>query len=144
FQPWAIAASDGAPGVPTLVAAGANALMGITIEAGNMVTSTLPAPPLSLTFPMILRHNGELILADHQQNYLVRWDIKSGKPIGTIGGPGIMPGQLGYIGGLTQDSEGRIYVADTVNRVIQRFGTDDKIDAVWTAREPGGEVGESR
>ncbi len=45
------------------------------------------------------------------------------------------PGQLGQLGGLAQDADGRIYVADVGHRVIQRFTASGHIDALYWSIE---------
>jgi hypothetical protein len=46
-----------------------------------------------------------------------------------------LPGQLGQLGGLAQDADGRIYVADVGHRVIQRFSASGHIDALYWSIE---------
>jgi sugar lactone lactonase YvrE len=53
-----------------------------------------------------------------------------------VGEPGVWPGQFQGLGGLAQDAQGRIYVADWLSRVIQRFTPDGEIDALWWAARP--------
>jgi hypothetical protein len=45
------------------------------------------------------------------------------------------PGSLGQLGGLAQDADGRIYVADVGHRVIQRFTASGHIDALYWSIE---------
>jgi sugar lactone lactonase YvrE len=45
------------------------------------------------------------------------------------------PGQLGRLGGLAQDADGRIYVADVGHRMIQRFTASGHIDALYWSVE---------
>ncbi|HUP28352.1 MAG TPA: hypothetical protein VM409_07945, partial [Chloroflexia bacterium] len=145
YSPWAMATYGGSDESKKgqLLVTGPGILTNIEIQGSKMVTSTLPPPPPEYQFPMHWKKTGELLLADHQQLRAIRWDPQTGKVLGTIGGPGLLPGQFGDLGGFAEDSHGRLYVADTVNRVIQRFGTDGKIDAVWSALDPY-EAGERR
>ncbi len=122
---------------------GPGALVGLEVRDGNITTNKLATPPLEYQLPMLVRRNGEVLLSDHQALTVVRWDPINGKVLGTIGEPGLLPGQFGDVGGMAEDSAGRLYVADPVNRAIQRFGTDGKIDAVWSAQDPN-EAGETR
>jgi hypothetical protein len=69
--------------------------------------------------------------------------------LGTIGKPGSVvtgyfPGQFGGLGGLAQDNQGRIYVADWQLGVIQRFNSAGDLEAVITApgEAPAPVVGE--
>jgi hypothetical protein len=138
-QPFAISAprSSTTNGGHTLLASGPNDLERIDITANGVTTRTLPPPPTQLQFPILALSNGQLLMTDHQRGELVRVDPESGRGLGTIGEAGVLPGQLGDVGGLAEDASGRIYVADYVNRVIQRFTPDGKVDAVWWVQEPG-------
>jgi DNA-binding beta-propeller fold protein YncE len=44
-----------------------------------------------------------------------------GALIGHVGGPGTGPGQFGDPHGIAVDSKGRVYVAELINRRVQRF-----------------------
>jgi hypothetical protein len=120
----------------------------IEISTGKIFTSTLPVPPGQVTIPyqsLLVRKNGELLVSDWAGKQVLRIDLATNKIIGTIGKPGFWPGEFQVLGGLAEDKEGRIYVADWQHRVIQRFTSDGKIDALWWAarivpESPGGEV----
>jgi hypothetical protein len=134
---------SGVSGLGALVAAGPGALVSLEMRDGALITHALKAPPLELQLPLLVRRNGEILFSDHQARMVARWDPVNGKVLGTLGGPGTLPGQLGDIGGLAEDNAGRIYVGDPVNRAIQRFMPDGAIDAVWSAQDPN-EEGEGR
>jgi hypothetical protein len=123
-----------------------NLLTHFTISSGATVTVTLPPPQDKLQTPMLVRRNGETLVTNHETREIVRIDGTTGKVLGTIGGPGFLPGQFGDIGGLAEDAQGRLYVTDYQHRVIQRFSPEGKIDAVWwatlTTNEPGEIEGE--
>ena len=86
--------------------------------------------------------DGSVFVTNRQPNkiQLVKIDPNTGKVLNTFGDSGPWPGQFGDIGGLSQDAQGRIYVADRQQRVIQRFTPDGKIDAIWWATRPGSET----
>jgi|GEM_PF-1834751 len=113
-----------------------NALNKIIISTGEMLTSTLPPPPSQLRVPyqgILVSKNGEILANDWAGNQILRIDPAGEKIIGTIGSRGYEPGQFQGLGGMAEDKEGRLYVADWQHRVIQRFTSDGKIDAVWWA-----------
>jgi hypothetical protein len=144
FEPWAVSnVPSGVSGLGALVAAGPGALVSLEMRDGALITHALKAPPLELQLPLLVRRNGEILFSDHQARMVARWDPVNGTVLGTLGGPGTLPGQLGDIGGLAEDNAGRIYVGDPVNRAIQRFMPDGTIDAVWSAQDPN-EEGEGR
>lgn len=115
----------------TMMAVSGNVLGQIDLEAGTVVTSTLTAHNGALQVPLLSTQGNEVLLADHQQLQVVRVDASNGKVLGTIGERGSWPGQFGEVGGLAKDRSGRIYVADSRNRVIQIFGSGGKLAAVW-------------
>jgi DNA-binding beta-propeller fold protein YncE len=139
FQPFGI--SPGGKG--NLIVMGPNVLKRVDINTSQVISMTMPPSRPELQIPMLYTQNGELIVSDHVNTKLIRVNPENGKILGEIGGAGPWPGQIGAIGGLIQDHEGRIYVADYVHRVIQRFTPDGKIDAVWWAARLSSEQGES-
>ncbi len=54
-----------------------------------------------------------------------------GEACGHIGSRGIWPGQFGQVGGMARDNRANIYVADFDHRVLQRFGPNAAIDALY-------------
>jgi hypothetical protein len=124
----------------------------IEISTGKIFTSTLPVPPGQVTIPyqsLLVRKNGELLVSDWAGKQVLRIDLATNKIIGAIGKPGFWPGEFQVLGGLAEDKEGRIYVADWQHRVIQRFTGDGQIDALWWAARtmpeaPGGEIERER
>lgn len=115
-----------------------NIMNTINVSTGSVVTSTLPVPvtqnQVRIPYQAILvRKNGEIVVSDWSNNQILRIDPKTNKIIGSIGKPGFWPGEFQGLGGVAEDKEGRIYVADWQHRVIQRFTDDGHIDALWWA-----------
>jgi hypothetical protein len=54
---------------------------------------------------------------------------------GQFAGAGGWPGEFAAPSGAAEDMQGRIYVADSAFRVIQRFGADGVVDAVYSVPE---------
>jgi hypothetical protein len=138
FQPFGISPS----GDGKLIVMGPNVLKEMDAATGAIVEKKLPPPDAGVQIPMLHLQNGELLTSDHIDVRLVRVDTETGKMVGTISGKGSWPGQLGAIGGMVQDPQGRIYVADYGNRVIQRFTVDGKVDSAWWAARLSSEAGE--
>ena len=139
FQPFGI--SPGGKG--DLVVIGPNILKRVEADSGKVIDLKLPPSPPELQIPMLYTQQGELLVADHVNTKIVRVNPETGKIVGAIGGAGQWPGQVGAIGGLAEDREGRIYVADYGHRVIQRFRLDGQIDSIWWAARLSNEAGET-
>lgn len=144
FQPLAISANDKVageqPGDKVLVVAGLGSLQRLVVRNGSATLTPLAKPPNELQVPILLIRSGQVVMSDHQNVKVSRFDPVSGRVVGTIGKQGVMPGELGGIGGLAEDNEGRIFISDPVNRVMQRFEQDSSISAVWWAQSLTGEV----
>lgn len=119
------------PGGPRLMATTHGRLWNIDVDTGAVITTTLTGEMSQMQIPFLLTSNNEALLTNHQEAKVVRLNASTGEVLGTIGGRGIWPGQFGEVGGLAEDYQGRIYVSDTGNRVIQRFDRDWKLNAVW-------------
>jgi sugar lactone lactonase YvrE len=138
FQPFGISpAKDG-----KLIVMGPNVLKEMDPETGAIVDKKLPPLEAGVQIPMLALQSGELLASDHVDLRMVKVDPETGKMVGTVSEKGSWPGQLGAIGGMVQDAQGRIYVADYGNRVIQRFTPDGKVDAAWWAARLSSEEGE--
>jgi sugar lactone lactonase YvrE len=138
FQPFGISAD----GNGKLIVMGPNVLRELDPATGTLADKKLPPISSGVQIPMLYLRDGDLLASDHVDLRLVRVNIQTGKAVSTISQKGSWPGQLGAIGGMVQDAQGRIYVADYGNRVIQRFTPDGTIDAAWWAARLSSEAGE--
>ncbi|MCK5151194.1 MAG: VCBS repeat-containing protein, partial [Candidatus Thorarchaeota archaeon] len=68
--------------------------------------------------------DGLLYATDFLNDRINVMDASNGTFLFDIGGPGSGNGQFDYPGGLTFDSEGMLYVADTENDRVQKFDAD--------------------
>ncbi len=119
-----------------LLALGPNIFNRIDPTSGTVMTSTLPLPEQGLQIPyqaMLVLKNGDVLVSDLGNNRVFRINPQLNAIMGKIGEPGIWPGQFQGLGGLAQDAQGRIYVADWQSRVIQRFEPDGELDGIWWA-----------
>lgn len=94
---------------------------------------SLPAPSGALSEPyqaILATGDGRVLVANLASRCA---DIYSatGKALGTLGGPGSMPGQFGQVGGLASDATGALYVADSDSRAVQRFTAQGHINALY-------------
>jgi hypothetical protein len=144
FIPMSMSANDnvhwGGPDTQTLLIIGSGSLQYLSVTADSTKLVSLPKPPEPLQVPILLTRSGEVLMSDHQKFTVSRIDPLSGKVVGTIGGGGTMPGQFGDIGGMAEGRDGSVYIADPLNRVIQRFSPDGRVSAVWWALTLNGEV----
>jgi streptogramin lyase len=135
YQPLGIAMT----GKGELLITGPNVLNKVEVDTGNVLTTTLPAPPGQLQIPyqaIVVEKDGNVLVSDWGSNQVLRVDPNTDKIIASFGGHGFWPGQFTAMGGMALDREGRIYVADWQHRVIERFTSDGKIDSVWWAARP--------
>lgn len=119
-----------------MVVLGPNIFNRVEISSGAVMTYTLPLPEQGLQIPyqaMLVTQTGEVLVSDMGNSTVLRIGPELDAIIGKIGEPGVWPGQFQGLGGLAQDRQGRIYVADWQSRVIQRFTPDGEIDALWWA-----------
>ena len=80
--------------------------------------------------------SGEIFVGDYELHTLRRFSA-TGELLAEHGGPGTEPGRFNGIWGVSTDSEGYVYVADTHNRRVQKLGRDGTFVAEW--RDFGGE-----
>lgn len=144
FMPLALSANDrtttGNAGEKVVIVLGPGSLQRLTVRSDSATVAPLAPPPSELQMPILLARNGDVLMSDHQNIKVARFNPVSGKIEGTIGKPGTMPGEFGDVGGLAEDSEGRIFVSDSLHRVIQRFSPEGKVSAVWWAPSLNGEI----
>jgi DNA-binding beta-propeller fold protein YncE len=147
YQPLGLALT----GKGDLLVTGPTVLNRIKIDSGEVFTTTLPPPPEQVRIPyqsiLVTRDGEEALVTDMWSNKILRIDLEKNEIVGEFGGAGFNPGQFQALGGITQDKQGRIYVADWQHRVIQRFTPDGDIDALlWAAlswpenQAPQGEI----
>jgi sugar lactone lactonase YvrE len=103
----------------------------------NWALPTEFAGPLSGYQALLVQPAGRVLMANNiSQHVEVRCVDGSvcgayGMASGQSQTRGDQPGQLGQLGGLAQDADGRLYVADVGHRVIQRFTASGHIDALY-------------
>ena len=73
---------------------------------------------------------GELFVGDYASDVLQRF-TSSGQPVAELGGSGTEPGRFDGVWGVSTDSAGNVYVADTFNRRVQKLGPDGAFIAEW-------------
>jgi DNA-binding beta-propeller fold protein YncE len=132
YQPFGVY-PDGKGG---LVSLGHNVFNKIDVATGEVLTTTLPLPAQGLQIPyqaMLVTKDGDVLVSDTGNNRVLRIGPGLDAIEGNIGDPGVWPGQFQGLGGLAQDAQGRIYAADWLSRVIQRFTPEGEIDALWWA-----------
>lgn len=143
FLPLAISANDRAvaeEGEKVLVVIGPDTLQRLTVRGDSAALTPLKTPPNELQVPILLLHDGQILLSDHQNLKVARFDPLSGTVTKTFGKPGTMPGEFGDVGGLVEDPHGSIFISDPVHRVLQKFNPDGRVSAVWWAQSLNGEV----
>lgn len=147
FLPMGISANDSATlagnGMKSVVimSAGSLHLLSVPVASPHSArVSALPAPPQPLQVPILLTRSNEVLLSDHQSLTVSRYNPATGKVVGTIGKSGTLPGEFGDIGGMTEEAGGMLFVADPINRVIDKFYPDGRISSVWWAQSLNGEV----
>lgn len=119
-----------------ILSLGPNMFNRIDPGTGSVITYTLPMPEQGLQVPyqaMIVTRDKEVLVSDLGNSLVLKINPQLDAIMGKIGEPGVWPGQFQGLGGLAQDKEGRIYVADWQSRVIQRFMPNGEIDALWWA-----------
>ena len=132
YQPFGIAPDHKGK----LLVLGPNLLNRIDPETSTIVTSTLPMPQQNLTIPyqaLAVLQDGDVLVTDVGNNQVLRINSTLDAIMAKLGGQGVWPGEFQWPGGLAQDAQGRIYIADAQNRVIQRFDANGKVEAIWWA-----------
>lgn len=75
--------------------------------------------------------SGDLLIGD-LETHLLRKFSPTGELLAIFGGPGSGPGQFNGLWGVSTDSSGNVYVADTNNRRIQKLDRDGAFVAEWS------------
>lgn len=78
----------------------------------------------------IERETGEIFAGDYALHTLRKFSA-SGAPLATYGGAGTQPGTFNGVWGVSTDSRGNLYVADTGNRRVQKLDRDGGFLAEW-------------
>lgn len=73
---------------------------------------------------------GDVFIGDYELDVLQRF-TPTGAPVVELGGTGAELGRFDGIWGVSTDSSGNIYVADTFNRRVQKLGPDGTPLAEW-------------
>jgi sugar lactone lactonase YvrE len=139
YQPFGLA-PDGARG---LVVLGPFQMDRIDPETGARSPLSLPPPQGQLRIPyqsLLVTRTGQLLATDVASNRVLRISMQAGQVVGAIGSAGQYPGQFQGLGGLAEDAEGFIYVADWQNGAVQRFTQRGEIDRVYWALAPAPNV----
>lgn len=76
--------------------------------------------------------SGDLFVGDYELDVLQRFR-PTGSLVVELGGTGSGPGEFAGIWGVSTDSSGNIYTADTGNRRIQKLAPDGNFVAEWTS-----------
>lgn len=77
------------------------------------------------------RETGAVYVGDYELD-LVQIFSATGEPLGLLGGPGAGPGEFDGVWGISTDSQGNVYVADSFNRRVQKFDRAGTWQAEWT------------
>ena len=129
FQPYGISrAGDG-----KLIVVAPNMLAHVDVASSEVTTVTLKPATGVLMMPVQPLPNGDVLVTNHITSEVVRVRGDTGEILGTIGGPGTAPGQFAEIGSIVSDQKGNFYVSDWRHRVIQKFTSSGKLEAVWWA-----------
>lgn len=73
---------------------------------------------------------GDVYIGDYESDVLQRF-TSTGMLVAELGGTGTGPGQFDGIWGISTDSAGNVYVADTFNRRIQKLDSNGAFLAEW-------------
>lgn len=73
---------------------------------------------------------GDLYVGDYEQ-HIVQKFASNGAPLAELGGPGTGPGQFNGVWGISTDSHGNVFLADTFNRRIQKLDRQGVILEEW-------------
>lgn len=109
------------------IATGTASTLPITFTRGNVVAYQ----------PLLAQPGGRLLVANATT---ARIDIYcgTGQPCGSLGAAGNMPGQFGSIAGVTQDSQGNLYVADARYALVQRLTPSGRATALYWSPDDDG------
>lgn len=77
------------------------------------------------------RETGNLFVGDYELDTLRKFS-PTGEILGEYGGTGGGPGQFSGVWGVSTDSLGFVYAADTFNRRVQKLDSDGTFVAEWT------------
>jgi hypothetical protein len=113
-------------------------------RTGEMTNWALPTDfvgPISGYQALLVQPSGRVLMAN---NGSLRVEVRC--PDGSVCGAygeasgqsqrrADQPGQLAQLGGLAQDADGRVYVADVGHRMVQRFTAAGHIDALYWSVE---------
>jgi streptogramin lyase len=111
----------------------------INPETGERTPVNLPQPQGQLRIPyqsLLVTRNGQLLATDVATNRVLQISPLDGKVIGWLGEAGPYPGQFQGLGGLAEDRDGNIYVADWQNGAVQRFSPHGELQHVYWALAP--------
>ena len=74
---------------------------------------------------------GDIFVGDYELDTLRKFS-STGELLASYGGTGAGPGQFNGVWGVSTDSDGNVYVADTFNRRVQKLDRDGAFLAEWT------------
>jgi len=74
--------------------------------------------------------SGNIFVGDYELDTLRKFS-PTGELLATYGGTGVGPGQFNGVWGISTDSAGNVYVADTFNRRVQKFDVNGTFLAEW-------------
>jgi streptogramin lyase len=105
----------------------------INPSTGAMSSWALPAPTTTLRTPYqaVLALDANHIAVTDLGLHRLDLFTPDGKPLGAWGKHGIWPGEFQQVGGLARDAHSQVYVCDFDGRVVQRFSSSGKINALY-------------
>jgi hypothetical protein len=109
----------------------------ITTGTASILPIAVPLSGVAVYQPLLAQASGRLLVADATA---ARIDIYcgTGQPCGSLGAAGTMPGHFGNIAGVTQDSQGNLYVADARYALVQRLTPSGRATALYWSPDDDG------
>lgn len=75
---------------------------------------------------------GDIYIGDYEADIIQKFSA-TGTELAELGAPGTGPGQFDGVWGISTDSAGNLYVADTFNRRVQKLDNTGAFVAEWTS-----------
>jgi hypothetical protein len=135
YQPFGMAADR----LGNVIVTGPFQMHRIDADTGDMADIPLPEYTRQLRIPyqtLLVARNGDILTTDVGVNQAVRIPAEGGAVLATYGDIGFYPGQFQGMGGIAEDPQGRILVADWQHGVVQRFDAGGGLDTVMWAYSP--------
>lgn len=97
------------------------------VASGNRTVAT---PKMQEPANLAFAPDGGRWVIDHKANRLFQLDA-NGQVLQAFGGAGAAPGKFNDAWGVAVDANGDVFVADTFNHRIQKFGADGMMQFTW-------------